>query len=196
VAYDFDGTQYVSWAAPVTSAPFTISCWMNKDFLSLQTLVSLTDIDVDDEDNWTITPLPEAIVRYHIRDGTETNPATGNNYATGAWHHVCAREASASNHRLILDGDWADAALSFASLSPDNVDTLALGVRLDSSPEEFYNGKAAELAVWNVALAQAQVEMLAEGLSPLLVNPGALVFYAPLVSNFNDIVGGLVGSTT
>jgi hypothetical protein len=196
VAYDFDGTQYVSWAAPVTSAPFTIACWMNKDALSLQALVALLDAAGDNDDEWVLTPLPEAIVRYHVKDGTATNPATGNQYATGAWHHVCAVEASASSHRLVLDGDWANAAFSATTLSPDNVDTLSLGVILDPTPSQFYNGKAAELAVWNVALAQAQVEMLAEGLSPLLVNPGALVFYAPLVSNFNDIVGGLVGSTT
>jgi hypothetical protein len=196
VAYEFDGTQYVSWAAPVTSAPFTIACWMNKNALSLQTVVSLCDADVNGDDNWTITPLLSTAVRFHIKDGSETNPGTSNSYTATNWHHVCAVEASASSHRLVLDGVWADAALSTTTLTPDNADTLALGVLRDLSPNEFYSGKAAELAVWNVALAQAQVEMLAEGLSPLLVNPGALVFYAPLVSNFNDIVGGLAGSTT
>jgi hypothetical protein len=196
VAYDFDGTQYVSWAAPVTSAPFTIACWMNKNALSLQTVVSLCDADVNDDDNWTLTPLASGQIRYHLKDGSATNPVTGNTYTATTWHHVCAVEASSSSHRGVLDGDWANSGVSTTTLSPDNADTLALGVLRDLTPNEFYSGKAAELAVWNVALAQAQVEMLAEGLSPLLVNPGALVFYAPLVSNFNDIVGGLAGSTT
>ena len=196
MAYEFDGTQYVSWAAPVTSAPFTIACWMNKNALGLQTVVALTDTDVDDDDEWTLSPLLSAQIRYHVKDGSATNPTTGNTYTAAAWHHLCAVEASSSSHRIVLDGDWANSGQSTTTLTPDNADTLSLGVILDPAPNQFYSGKAAELAVWNVALAQAQVEMLAEGLSPLLVNPGALVFYAPLVSNFNDIVGGLAGSTT
>jgi hypothetical protein len=58
----------------------------------------------------------------------------------------------------------------------------------------YMNGRVAEVGVWNVALTASEIESLASGISPLMVRPDALVFYAPMLTttgNQRDWVGGL-----
>jgi hypothetical protein len=51
-------------------------------------------------------------------------------------------------------------------------------------------------AVWNAALTDAEVAILATGFSPKKVRPQSLVFYAPLVREVRDLVGGVALSDT
>jgi hypothetical protein len=53
------------------------------------------------------------------------------------------------------------------------------------------SGSIAEAAIWNVALTDAKVAILAAGFSPLFVDPQSLVAYWPLVRDTDDdVVGG------
>lgn len=53
------------------------------------------------------------------------------------------------------------------------------------------SGLIAEAAIWNAALTDAEVAVLAAGYSPLLVRSQSLVFYIPLVREILDVVGGV-----
>jgi hypothetical protein len=53
-------------------------------------------------------------------------------------------------------------------------------------------GNIAHPAIWNVALTDAEVAMLASGLSPLRVRPQSLIFYLPTLGRDSpeiDIIG-------
>jgi hypothetical protein len=66
-----------------------------------------------------------------------------------------------------------------ASATPGAMTQTVAGFGGGSS---FMDGDIAEYGIWNIALADADVVALALGVSPLLVHPEALVFYAPLLS--------------
>lgn len=62
-----------------------------------------------------------------------------------------------------------------------------------SSTKGYFDGDIAEAAIWNVALSDAEIAMLAKGLSPLRVRPASLVSYVPMngaASPVIDIVAG------
>ncbi len=52
-------------------------------------------------------------------------------------------------------------------------------------------GQIAEVGIWNVALADAEIASLADGMTCDKVRPQSLVFYAPLVRELIDARGGL-----
>lgn len=47
------------------------------------------------------------------------------------------------------------------------------------------DGAIAEVGIWNVALSDSDVALLAKGVSPLMVHPESLVFYAPLIGQYS-----------
>ncbi|KKK59939.1 hypothetical protein LCGC14_3029330, partial [marine sediment metagenome] len=60
-----------------------------------------------------------------------------------------------------------------------------------STPQSYMDESIAEVAIWNVALSNAEVALLAKGFSPLLIKPESLVSYWPLVrDDDNDWIGG------
>jgi hypothetical protein len=83
----------------------------------------------------------------------------------------------------------------------------ALGTIEDPSPSivsskggtnDFDDGTIAEFAVWNAALSADEMAILAKKVSPLLVRPGSLVVYWPLIRSFTPWRGGPItsGGTT
>ena len=52
-------------------------------------------------------------------------------------------------------------------------------------------GQMAEVGIWNVALTDAEIASLADGMTCDKVRPQSLVFYAPLVRELIDARGGL-----
>ena len=52
---------------------------------------------------------------------------------------------------------------------------------------EYLDGVVSEFAIWNVKLDAAEFAALADGVSPLLVRPGSLVAYWPMLENSGNI---------
>lgn len=75
--------------------------------------------------------------------------------------------------------------------------TITIGAYDDGSAEHW-DGKIAEVAIWNRILTAAEAAMLGKGFSPLFIRNG-LVFYMPLMGNGSsevDIIGGGSGTVT
>jgi len=58
-----------------------------------------------------------------------------------------------------------------------------------------FNGRLAEVALYNRVITQAEATMHAAGMSCLKF-PRGLIFYAPLIREVHDIAGGLTGTIT
>ena len=71
------------------------------------------------------------------------------------------------------------------------MDRLGVGALVRGNVSGFYNGQAAEVGIWNVALTAAEIASLAKGMTCDKVRPQSLVFYAPLVRDLIDYKGGL-----
>ena len=71
------------------------------------------------------------------------------------------------------------------------MDRLGVGAFVRGNVSGFYNGQAAEVGIWNVALTDAEIASLADGMTCDKVRPQSLVFYAPLIRDLQDVRGGL-----
>jgi hypothetical protein len=106
----------------------------------------------------------------------------------GQWHHGCFVAAATNSRTVYLDG--GNSATSSSSFTPSGINTFNIGCFLDLSTE-FFDGRMAEIGVWNVGLNASEVASLADGMTCDKVRPQSLVFYAPLVRDLIDAKGGL-----
>ena len=199
MARDFDNgsSEYLEIdSAPVTAAPLTIAAWGNVDE-TWQSGVIASLVDASSGNDWFLVRTKyqsgpgEYTCNVYARssDGLPEVDST-TTFAIGGWHHLCGVFASASSRSAYLDGG-AKATIT-DTITPSGIDRTSIGRIGDSTPAGYFEGKIAEVGIWNAALTDAEVASLALGVSPLLVRPQSLVFYAPLIRDEDrDIVGGL-----
>jgi hypothetical protein len=73
------------------------------------------------------------------------------------------------------------------------LDNLILGTGSGGTynPDQPFNGRLAEVAVWDVALNADEITALARGYRPSLIRPDKLLWYIPLVREIQDVRSGL-----
>ena len=173
-------------STPITATPFTFSAMFNSDDGTLtQAMVYMGDAGTVDNffelaADGTLAGDP---VRFRARTTGNGDAVTSTGYTTGTWHHAAGVSASATSRTAYIDG--GSSGTSGSSRIPTGVDTLAIGRRSATTGVNYFSGNIAEVAIWDVALAAAQVGMFAIPISPLIVNLGSLVFYCPIIGNFS-----------
>jgi hypothetical protein len=121
--------------------------------------------------------------------------------STGSWQHFCGtHDLSSSSNSPILYIDGASQSLTTRSAPSgtrsNTSTTFTIGRDTDGS--QYWDGRLAEMAIWNRILNASEVAGLAKGLSPAFF-PNGLVFYTPLIgrnSPETDIKGGVTGTLT
>ncbi len=202
----FDGANpdYFSGSTTViTAAPFTVAGWGRVNTAATRNIM------------WALAAsgFPS---RYYLlsflnaADGQEVrfraeqepfNPAFADSttsYTVGKWHHLCGVEVTSSSRCVYLDG--AGKGTNALPEIPAGVNLMALGIldRGTAGTAQPFDGDIAHVALWDVALTDAEVASLAAGVSPLAIRRDSLVAYFPLggQSPERDIVGELVMTTT
>lgn len=206
MARDFDGTDdsIHSDSPPVTAYPFTMACWFNVDNITTgHGLMHLIDKDTSGATSheWTLQAQGNVTgdpVGFFTRaGGTGQNVVTTTGYSVSTWHHACCVGTSATSRAVFIDG--GSKGTGATSLTPAGIDRIAIGRRLyTTSPDGPCDGRIAEAAVWDIALSDAEVALLAAPVSPVMVRPESLVFYAPLIGRFDPEIStwdGLAGGT-
>jgi hypothetical protein len=94
--------------------------------------------------------------------------------------------SSDSSHTVYLDGGGKITITT--QINPQSVDQLAIGVLNRASPVNWFDGKLAEVAVWDVALSDADAVTLAGGTPASSVSGADCLFYADLRSNAVDLI--------
>lgn len=181
----FNGsTQYLgTGSSPISGNPFTLGGWFNGDTLTgNDTIISLGDAN-----NEITLYMAGDTVNLFLKGGTPLlNIATTAMASTGTWSHAAGVGVSATDHRVFFDG--GNKGSSGTSVSP-----VPVNARIGRSPSSsnFFDGLLAEMAVWNVALSDAEIALWAKGFSPLFIQPHNLVAYWPLIrDDDNDWIGG------
>lgn len=202
-AFTSAGTSnYTVTAAPITAHPLTIACWFNPDNSTAgMELVSVHTAGTVNH-RWMLTYRGDlggdVCAATSVQGGAVNASGLSSTGSTaGAWSHGGAVFASATS-RTAYRGGIAGTTQT-TSITPSGVDTVTIGrpdvVSLGGSTD----AKIAEVGIWAAALSTADMLMLARGVCPLLVRPGDLVFYAPLVgpaTSQPDRVGGATLSQT
>lgn len=101
--------------------------------------------------------------------------------SANVWFHACGVWASATDRRAFLNG--ANKGTDATNLTPAGLNRTSIGVQdgVAADPSSPFapagTGDLAEVAIWNVALSDADVASLALGIHPFLVRPDKLVGY-------------------
>lgn len=184
-----DGLTVAS--AVATAAPMTMACWFIANNITAEHV--LMDIDDGSDANKFQIRASGAVASDPIRAltvaaSTSSIAVSSTGYSANVWQHACGVFASATDRRAFVNG--GSKGTNATSRTPSGLTTLRIGRELTA----FAAGRIAEAAIWDIALTDAQVASLAKGASPLTIQPGNLVFYAPLLGNDSpepDRVGGL-----
>ena len=132
--------------------------------------------------------------------GVYDNAASTTTVTANTWTHAVGVKngTGAGAISVYVNGTQEGAATSNVTLA-SNTNDLLLGYRDVSAASEIWSGDLAEFAVWNVALTAAECAALAKGVSPLLIRPQSLQYYAPLwgrASAEHDLRNGNGGTVT
>jgi len=188
--FDDASTEYLQRSgAVVTAEPCTMAGWINTD--NAGTWQNVFGVFDESASNVYLTVYigGDDLFVASNDGGGEENAKIQNLLFDNTWHHVCGVWTSDASRAAFLDG--GNKATNSDSSSPANLDVTVIGRTADSTPSLYFSGMIAEVGFWNVALTDAEVAILAEGYSPLLVRPESLVAYWPLIRDTDDdIVGG------
>lgn len=183
--------------ALLTAAPLTLVAWVR---LAAVGTATRTIITLRDKDN---ASAPRQCFNLEMDNleqvAARTGATSASSVATHAsaltvetWAHAAAVFTSTTEYKAFKDGSGTAATVT--ARTPAGVDSVQVGGSFvsTSTVAQPWDGDIAEAAVYNVALSDADIAMLAAGYSPLMVRPDALVAYWPVVgknSPETDIVG-------
>lgn len=198
MAWDFDGTDDYMEAALGANydVPKTLACWFNSDTTNkAATLISLTTGAVGANESpaliLSITSAAQVRAAATATNGANNSISAGT-HGLQTWHHAAARFSGATSRIAYLDGVAATENTNNRPTggSLDNL-TIGRGSGGTYNPSLPFNGRMAEVAVWDVALDAAEIAALASGYKPSQIRPDKLLFYLPLVREVRDLRSGL-----
>lgn len=184
--------------APITAAPFTMSCMFYDDASAAddRCMIQIQDDGTSGNyfrlclgDDETPTVLPVAMFTSGLNGNSTDNDhraASTTNRELARWHHACGIIASATDRRAFLDGKSKGTSTTSAD-APANLDSISIGYEGDSTSGDYWSGGLLWPAVWDIALSDTEVLMLASGVPPWKVRPEHLVFCAPLDGRRDDL---------
>lgn len=205
MAYDFDGSlDYLEVADNATlsiTGALTISCWFQNDLTStggnnLGIVAKYRNqVGNTNQRAYVIAQNNQTVSFTTSPDGTSTGltAATSGNVLTaaGSWHHIAAVYNPSTQFQVFLDGSSVATAASPPAAIADTAAPLWVGNHFTTTDSlQSFNGKLAEVAIWNTNLLDAEVTSLSKAFSAVMVRPAFLVFYAPLIRPIIDIVNG------
>lgn len=166
-----------------TAAPMSVSCWfyttdaaplLDKAILSIGDGGTTNRFRLLVEGN---TPSARGTLRWVCTAGGSTAKAQSTTtISANTWQHACGVEASTTDRRVFLDGGSKGTNTQFQN--PSGIAYTRIGRCYTSG--DPWNGRIAHMAVWNVALADAEAGTLAAGISPLKVRRSNLIAYWPI----------------
>lgn len=172
--------KYLEYFGPAVSAmPLTISAWLySATTTTLGYAVAITSFAAND--SWILGMNSSAkIIARSTAAGTSVDAATSTSLSLNTWHHACARFTSATSRDAYLNG--AGKGSNTTSNSPGAVDHTNIGLaHIISSFAGSYNGRIAEVTIWNVALTDGEIAALATGINSRRIQSSAISGYWPI----------------
>jgi hypothetical protein len=164
--------------AAVTAAPFTMFCWYNIDGTATFNTLMAIQRSATTAEWWRLRARNgQPLLMLLQNNAAEFSVATSTSCSINVWQSACAVEYSSSNRAIFLNG--AGKGTNTTTRAPASVNRTTVGMVRGTFAGEGTNGLIAHPAIWNAALDDAEVAMLAAGISPLRVRPQSLVMYLP-----------------
>lgn len=105
---------------------------------------------------------------------------TSSTVGTAAWAHICGKFSSNTSMDIFQDGANKQSSATSCTFNSDPTHAV-IGAHAAGVGGSYFSGHMAEIAIWNVALDDAEVASLAKGFCPLLIRPQSIVAYFPFM---------------
>lgn len=179
---------YLSASDPAVTAPaFTMACWFKKtSYQNVKSLMSLSNGGFGAVFH-ALGFLSDRVSAVSVA-GSLTHAEASQTAANNEWAHGCGVWSSNANRTAYYNGGAA--ATDTSSRSVTGINRVAVGRNLTTSGSTTYafSGEVAEAAIWDVALLAEEVQLLAAGVSPLLLTHrlSNLKVYQGLIASVNQ----------
>jgi hypothetical protein len=185
-----------STTRPVTAYPFTISIWFKTPGVTNNQVLGAIDIPI--ASGYKILGTLEASggvgsdpLRAYTYNGSSFGIAvTSSGFSANTWTHACGVFTSTTSRDAYIDG--GSKGSDTTSIVGDSSDFVLTRRRRNAAVGDMdSNSFIAEVAVWDVALSEANIASLAGGTAASSVDSGNLIAYWPLttVTTNEDQVG-------
>lgn len=181
--------KVVFGSALVTASPLTLACWLNP--VSAAVAYGVFAVNDNSTNEFGIRTDSSGHILAVSTDGTVSTATTSTAMSAGVWCHACAVISSASARAAFLNGGGKGTNATARTTS--GVNQTEIG---HTTGVGFTNGNIAECAIWNIALADAEVLALASGVAAWLIHPEALKFYTPLSMGFSPEINIMSNTNT
>lgn len=177
-------SNYLDVAAAVrTAAPWTVSAWYKPtSFIANVSLWALSQHASVNDNRWDLRiDATTGKVSIGSRDTASSGATSTNGLTAGVWGHACGVEASSASRSVY--GNGGGKATDTTTVNMTSLDRTAIGAIARTSPGasgNFANGILGEVAVWDVALTDAQILALANRANPWSINPDHIIMYVPV----------------
>ena len=180
--YNADDYADTSGTPPVIGYPCTIVAWAKPAALGSQDrILHLGRNDSTNVDSFVLRKTSGDLLQATVVAATEpeaSNATTVNGMTADTWHHCAGIFASSTSRTVYLDGDAANKGTNTGSRTPTaNFTKYRVGLSMESGDD--WNGRIAHVAVWDIALSEANIQALAAGANPLTIENANLVWYCP-----------------
>jgi hypothetical protein len=191
--FDNASNQYLgNSSAIVTDEPLTIAAFVYCDDLTVNSQTVLSVANNGTFGAWYLTMSKFGAVPLQAFKYDDSNNQGYADTTTGmtvnTWHHACAVFTSDTSRAAFIDG--GSKGTDSTNIADPSADRTGIACVYKSSIAGYWSGRLAEVAVWNVALSDAEVAVLAKGWCPLFIQPQNIVGYWPLGRTDNDLFGG------
>lgn len=183
----------------LTGATFTLSAWMKPTNVTSAGIVACSDIKnstlykVYGMLNAAGTVGGDPLCAQCYDGSTYKYAATTTGYVASTWQHVCGVFTSSSSRAAFLDGGSKG---TNSESCVGNANEFVVGCQRSQDPLSYFNGKVAQVAIWDIALSDAEVAQLAEGVSPQNIQAAHLTNYWTLATDGTRTVGSYDLSST
>lgn len=202
IKFDLTGPEYLKVDQNLVGSDiFTWAAWFKLetvDGVLDQDILWSGDGDVGQDDGYHRLQYEGGNndLKFNFRNGTTNFAITTTGFTLGEWHHCLAFRSSSTNAEVFLNGDEGGSGQNTTSVTGTNARTnrFSIGMARDATPTDPNNGQIAHVAVWNIALTNAEDRAaLAAGLPPWMIHPEALIRYFPLndILDLKDHVSGV-----
>jgi hypothetical protein len=179
---DLNSDYLVREEAVVTDYPFTMACAFYCDDITVAPVL-MAVLDRDSDTRSCLLQLINDGGNYEVwartANGTWCQAQTTTTFILSTWNHACGVFAAANDRRVFLNGGGK--GTDSTSRTTSGYDRTCIGALMRASSGNYMSGYIAEAAIWNAALTDEEVAVLAEFVSPLSVRPQNLIAYWPLV---------------
>ncbi len=169
-------SQYVVGTAKPITAPLSVSGWFRStSSTAVQQVFQLADGSKQAQ-NWRLLlrgDIGGDIVQWAAQATVFLASSSVGGYTVGKWHHVVGVEFSSANRLVYLDG--VPGIQNSTSSTPTGINQFSVGAARDTTPDGYFHGMIANVALYNRALSLNEIQFL-YGKPMAIVWPQAKVF--------------------